>query len=204
VEDLLAGLGYGEITQTHVVNRLREITIKAQQPEPHPIPILHPPSSPSQSTKGNKSPIAGVEGLVYHLAGCCHPLPGQPILGVVTRSAKGISIHQQCCPNVEGVEGERLIFVKWNNLKDQSQTYPVDLIIEALDRVGVFKDILSRLSDQNINVRNAGVKTNIGQPALISLQIDIKDHEQLEHIMAKIKNMGDILHLRRVNTVDVG
>jgi (p)ppGpp synthase/HD superfamily hydrolase len=80
----------------------------------------------------------------------------------------------------------------------------VDLIIEALDRVGVFKDILSRLSDQNINVRNAGVKTNMGQPAIISLQIDIKDHEQLEHIMAKIKNMGDILHLRRVNTVDVG
>ena len=86
----------------------------------------------------------------------------------------------------------------------RDRTYPVDLIIEALDRVGVFKDVLSRLSDQNINVRNAGVKTAKGKPAMISLQIDIKDHEQLEQIMAKIKNMGDILDLRRVNTVGVG
>ena len=204
VEDLLAGLGYGEITQTHVVNRLREITVKIQQPEPHTIPTLNPSSPSTQSGKGTKSPIAGVEGLLYHLAGCCHPLPGQPILGVVTRGAKGISIHQQGCPNVEGVEGDRLIPVKWNRINDNGQTYPVDLIIEALDRVGVFKDILSRLSDQNINVRNAGVKTAKGKPAMISLQIDIKDHEQLEHIMAKIKNMGDILDLRRVNTVGVG
>lgn len=203
VEDLLAGMGYGEVTLNHVVNRLREITVKTQQPEPNVSPTLTPSPTSAPSSKGNKSPIAGVEGLLYHIAGCCHPLPGEPILGVVMRGAKGISIHRQGCPNVDGVEGDRLIPVKWNRINDNGQTYPVDILIEAMDRVGVFKDILSRLSDHNINVRNAGVKTGKGKPAIISLQIDIRDHEQLENVIAKIKNMSDILDLRRVNTLDV-
>ena len=203
VEDLLAGMGYGEVTLNHVVNRLREITVKAQQPEKNAVPTLNPLPTATPSAKATKSPIAGVEGLLYHIAGCCHPLPGEPILGIVTRGAKGISIHRQGCPNVDGVEGDRLIPVKWNPVNGNGQTYPVDILIEALDRVGVFKDILSRLSDQNINVRNAGVKTSKGKPAFINLQIDIRDHEQLEQIISKIKNMGDILDLRRINTVEV-
>ncbi|MEB3311386.1 MAG: bifunctional (p)ppGpp synthetase/guanosine-3',5'-bis(diphosphate) 3'-pyrophosphohydrolase [Snowella sp.] len=201
-EDLLAGLGYGEVTLNQVVNRLREITVKAQQPESHVIPALNPLPTSTTSSKNSKSPIAGVEGLLYHIAGCCHPLPGEPILGVITRGAKGISIHRQGCPNAENIEGERLIPVRWNPINGNGQTYPVDIVIEALDRVGVFKDILSRLSDHNINVRKAGVKTVTGKLAVINLQIDIRDHQQLENIIAKIKNLSDIVHLRRVNTVD--
>lgn len=201
-EDLLAGLGYGEVTLNQVVNRLREITVKAQQTASHPIPVVNPLPTSTASSKTSKSPIAGIEGLLYHIAGCCHPLPGEPILGVVTRGAKGISIHRQGCPNSENVEGDRLIPVRWNPVNSNDQTYPVDIVIEALDRVGVFKDILSRLSDHNINVRNAGVKTIKGKPAMINLQIDIRDHEQLENIIAKIKNMSDILNLRRINTVN--
>lgn len=202
VEDLLAGLGYGEVTLNLVVNRLRETTVKTQQTEVtlSSSPYVAHPGQPTE--KGSKSPIAGIEGLLYHIAGCCHPLPGEPIIGIVTRGAKGISIHRQGCPNVGHVEGERLIPVRWNPLNGSAQTYPVDIIIEAIDRVGVLKDILSRLSDHNINVRNAGVKTSLGKPALISLQIDIRDHEQLNSILAKIKNMTDIIDLRRVNSVE--
>ncbi|BFM39553.1 bifunctional (p)ppGpp synthetase/guanosine-3',5'-bis(diphosphate) 3'-pyrophosphohydrolase [Synechocystis sp. LKSZ1] len=202
VEDLLAGLGYGEVTLNLVVNRLRETTVKTQQTEVtlSSSPYIASPGHPTD--KGSKSPIAGIEGLLYHIAGCCHPLPGEPIIGIVTRGAKGISIHRQGCPNVGHVEGERLIPVRWNPLNGSAQTYPVDIMIEAIDRVGVLKDILSRLSDHNINVRNAGVKTSFGKPALISLQIDIRDHEQLNSILAKIKNMTDIIDLRRVNAVE--
>ncbi len=198
-EDLLAGLGYGEVTLNQVINRLREITIKSPNDF---VPVLNPVPTSTPSGKSSKSPIAGVEGLLYHIAGCCHPLPGEPILGIVTRGAKGISIHRQGCPNAENIEGDRIIPVRWNSVNGNDQTYPVDIVIEALDRVGVLKDILSRLSDHNINVRNAGVKTTKGKPAMINLQIDIRDHQQLENIIAKIKNMSDILHLRRVNTVD--
>ena len=208
VEDLLAALGYGEVTLNQVVNRLRD-EVKKQQPaeevEPEPEPE-YIPSSPVTSlpTSSSKSPIAGVEGLLYHLAGCCKPLPGESIIGVVTRSSRGISIHRQGCENAEKVPGERLIPVNWNPIDDRGRplTYPVDIQIEAIDRVGVFKDILARLSDQNINVRNAGVKTSYGKPALISLSIDIRDRQQFEYTINKIKNMSDILNIRRLNHID--
>ena len=208
VEDLLAALGYGETTVNQVVNRLRD-TIKEQQPvekvEEESEELLNSTSIinvPHQHSK--KSPIAGVEGLLYHLAGCCKPLPGEPIIGVVTRSSRGISIHRQGCSNVQNVPGERLIPVNWNPVDEQGQplTYPVDIQIEALDRVGVLKDILSRLSDRGINIRNAGVKTSPNKPALISLSLDIRDRQQFEYISQQIKQMSDILNIRRVMNSD--
>ncbi|MDJ0649939.1 MAG: bifunctional (p)ppGpp synthetase/guanosine-3',5'-bis(diphosphate) 3'-pyrophosphohydrolase [Xenococcaceae cyanobacterium MO_188.B19] len=210
VDDLVAALGYGEITQKQVVNRLREV-IKEQQPveeitEEEVIANLSAEvnTEAPAPVKGSKSPIAGVEGLLYHLAGCCKPLPGEPIIGVVTRSSRGISIHRQGCNNVEKIPGERLVPVNWNPIDEQGRplTYPVDLQIEAIDRVGVLKDILSRFSDQNINVRNAGVKTSRNKPALISLSIDIRDRQQFEYTINRVKNMSDILNIRRVSQGD--
>jgi len=204
VDDLLAALGYGEVTLNLVVNRLRE-EIKARQPitaatdllleDEVPLPTSSAPL-PSTST----APIAGIEGLLYSLAGCCNPIPGEPIIGVVTMSGRGISIHRQDCSNVEQIPGDRLIPVSWNEPDGSSrpQTYPVELQIEVFDRVGVLKDILSRLSDSNINVRSAQVKTYPGQTAVINLGIDIQDHPQLERTFNQIRKMSDVLQLRRV------
>lgn len=212
VDDLLAALGYGEITLNLVVNRLRE-AVKAQQPIAQTLNTeslqiqekLLPPSTPVKMLPAGKDhPIAGVEGLMHHISGCCNPVPGEPILGVVTQR-HGISIHRQGCPNVNNVPGERLVPVNWNRKGTDSrrrQTYPVNIQIEALDRVGVFKDILLRLSDQNINVRNAQVKTKIGKPALISLCIDVSDLQQLDGSLCQIKKMSDILNIRRLSKVE--
>ncbi len=206
VEDLLAALGYGEVTLNQIVNRLREITVKTQEEE---IPaektrFSNPCPPASCPAKQSKSPIMGVEGLVYNIAGCCHPLPGEPIIGIVTRGARGISIHRQGCSNIENVPGERLIPVRWNPTEENgnNKTYPVDIAIEALDRVGILKDILSRLSDNNINVRNAGVKTSRNKPAMINLRIDIRDRQQLECVISQIRNLSDILNIHRVNSVE--
>ncbi len=208
-EDLLAALGYGEVTLNLVVNRIRE-AVKIQQPitkaeSPTSSELTQVVSTTSFSSSAtsdtNKYPIRGVEGLLYHTAGCCNPLPGQPILGVVTRNARGIAIHRQGCSNVEDIPGERLIPVSWNpiNGNGRAPTYPVNLEIKVIDRVGIFKDILSRLSDQNINVGNAGVTTSYGKPALINMCIDIRDYQQLDLIINKIKNMSDVLNIRRVS-----
>ncbi len=207
-EDLLAALGYGEITLTQVVNRWRD-EVKALQPidlAPQ-IPVKEPTTTPkvprevsSTTTRPNDSPIIGVEGLMYYLAGCCHPIPGEAITGVVTRG-RGISIHRQGCHNLERVESDRFIPVKWNQAAENNsrqETYPVKVQIEALDRVGVLKDILSRLSDQGINVRHASVKTAIGQLALIDLGIDIRTRAQLEQVFTQIKKISDIRTIRRV------
>jgi GTP pyrophosphokinase len=208
VEDLLAALGYGEITLNQVVNRLRE-AVKTQ-PEPEVGEAEPETLLPSQNLDrdlappASKSPIAGIEGMLYYIAGCCKPIPGEPIIGIVTRSSRGIAIHHQGCPNVEDIAGDRLIPVSWNptNGGGRPQTYPIDIQIEAIDRVGVLKDILARLSDQNINVRNAGVKTSFGKPALISLSLDIRDRAQLQYSIQQIKNMSDILNVRRIGQIE--
>jgi GTP pyrophosphokinase len=208
VEDLLAALGYGELTLNLVVKRLRE-AVKATQPltldpQSPPIPPTTPIAKLPTTNVRKDEPIAGVEGLLHHLAGCCNPVPGEPIIGVVTR-LRGISIHRQGCPNVENVPGERVIPVSWNPTdigNGRPQTYPVNIQMEVLDRVGVFKDILSRLSDQNINVRHAQVRTQEGKPAIIDLCIDIRDHKQLETSFCQIRKMSDVLNMRRLSQVE--
>ncbi len=210
VEDLLAAVGYGEVTLNLTVNRLRE-AVKAQQPltkvdslVPAEVPLL-PTAARVLPVPASKSPIIGVEGLLYHLAGCCTPVPGEPIIGVVTRSSRGISIHRHGCANVEQVVGDRLVPVSWNateQSRSRPQAYPVDIQIEVIDRVGVLKDILSRLTDNTINVRNAQVKTYPDQTAIIHLGIDIRDHDQLERTFSQIRKLSDVLNLRRVSQVE--
>ncbi|MGC1248598.1 MAG: bifunctional (p)ppGpp synthetase/guanosine-3',5'-bis(diphosphate) 3'-pyrophosphohydrolase, partial [Spirulinaceae cyanobacterium] len=210
VEDLLAALGYGEITLNSAVNKLRE-EVKAQQAIEQVSPEAEINNeykirslANSKAKTKSKSPIAGVEGLVYYIAGCCNPLPGESIIGVVTRGSKGIAIHRQGCQNVENVPGERLVPVNWNpsHGNERPQTYPVNIQIEVIDRVGVLKDILARLSDQNVNVRKAEVKTSYGKPALIYLGVDVRDRQQLENCCQKIRQMGDILNLYRVSEIE--
>jgi guanosine-3',5'-bis(diphosphate) 3'-pyrophosphohydrolase len=211
-EDLLAALGYGEITLNLILNRLRE-AIRAKQPiDPAPVDedaelllLANTPAPTPAPVRGKGSPIIGVEGLLHNLAGCCNPVPGEPIIGVVTMGSRGISIHRQGCQNTENIPGDRLIPVSWNANEGSSvrpQTYPVQVQIEVFDRVGVLKDILSRLSDYNINVRSAQVKTFPGQTAVINLGIDIVDHNQLERIFTQIRKMSDVLKLRRLSQVD--
>lgn len=204
VEDLLAGLGYGEVTLNLVVNRLRD-AVKAQQPiapEPtHAEIIQEINTAPARSRDRSKSPILGIEGLLHHIAGCCNPLPGEGIIGVVTLGSRGISIHRQGCPNIENVTGDRFVPVSWNVQDDEagrSHTYPVNIQIEVIDRVGVLKDILSHLTDHKINVNNAQVKTFPGKTAIIDLGIDIRSHQQLEQTFNQIRKMADVLKLRRV------
>jgi GTP pyrophosphokinase len=208
VDDLLAAMGYGELTLNNVVNRLREV-VKASQPieaDPKASALLTTPLAklPTPSSSSKNGPIAGVEGLLHHIAGCCTPIPGEPIIGIVTRQ-KGISIHRQGCPNVENVAGDRVIPVSWNPTDIENgrpQTYPVKLQMEVIDRVGVFKDILTRLSDQNINVRNAQVRTQEGKPAIIDLCIDVRDNKQLESSFSKLRKMTDVLNMRRVSQLE--
>lgn len=205
VDDMLAGLGYGEVTLNHVVNRIRD-AVKAQQPiasTATPEELIQEAVAAAKPAPRSMSPILGVDGLLHHIAGCCNPLPGEPIIGIVTLSSRGISIHRQGCRNIENMTGDRLIPVSWNTTQEtqtRSQTYPVNIQIEVFDRVGVLKDILSHLTDHKINVNTAQVKTFPGQTALIDLGIDIRDHQQLEYTFSQIRKMTDVLNLRRVTT----
>jgi guanosine-3',5'-bis(diphosphate) 3'-pyrophosphohydrolase len=212
VDDLLAGLGYGEVTVNLTVNRLREEIIKAQKPKE----VLSSETSLGDSNQvladavtsphrhrmpPSKDPILGIEGLVYHIAGCCSPLPGEAILGSVSLGSRGIAIHRQGCHNIADVPGDRLIPVSWNtgDTTITRQTYPVEVKIEVIDRVGVLKDILSHLSDLQINVHKAQVKTFPGQTAEIDLGLDVRNSAHLEQTFRQLRKMTDVLNIRRLS-----
>jgi GTP pyrophosphokinase len=203
VEDLIAALGYGEVSLSSVVHRIRENIPALREAKPEVLEVK-PPILPSRPT--SKSPIIGVEGMLYSIAGCCKPLPGEPIVGVVTLGSKrGISIHRQDCPNLETIPGDRLLPVSWNTAchDDQPLTHTVDIRVETIDRVGVLKDILSKLADSKINVRQAHVKTKNGKTAMIYLSIDISDREQFERTCQQIKRISDIIAITRTTKQSV-
>ncbi|MGL5082604.1 MAG: RelA/SpoT family protein [Microcoleaceae cyanobacterium] len=213
-EDLLAALGYGEVTLNHVVNRLRDAVKDSSQIREVPQPqtfdselylatVGSVNSCAVSSTKKSHSPIMGVEGLMHHIAGCCNPIPGESIIGVVTCS-RGISIHRLGCQNVDKASGDHLVPLSWNPVSPQEgrpQTYFVKIQIEVLDRVGILNDVLSRLKDNNVNVCSAQVKTFRGAPAIIELGVEICNRSQFERTCTQIRNISDVLSLRRLNKV---
>ena len=206
-EDLLAALGFGALTLHQVINRLRE-EIRLQNIGPEEtlsnaeLAKQIEFQSIHNSTKRlpfSKVPILGVEGLDYRLGGCCSPLPGEQILGAVALGNHGITIHRKDCENVISTPTERRLPVRWNeDTSMENERFPVQLRIEVIDRVGILKDILMRLSDSRINVSDARVKTAIGKPACIDLKIEISSAQQLEITMSQIKSMADVLDIARV------
>jgi RelA/SpoT family (p)ppGpp synthetase len=206
-EDLLASLGFGGVTLQQVINRLREeIRLATEAAAPvlsneqvaAGVGTAHADHSPPLAP-GGASPIRGLEGLDYRLGGCCSPLPGEGIVGAVALGNHGITIHRQDCANVAQVPAERRLLVDWNPASTaQNRRYPVQLRIEVLDRVGVLKDILMRLSDHRINVSDARVRTAAGKPARIDLRVELDSASQLTNTLNQIRSMADVLDICRM------
>ncbi|MFM7435904.1 MAG: RelA/SpoT family protein, partial [Vulcanococcus sp.] len=210
-DDLLAAIGFGGVTLHQVLNRLREelrLASAVATPVPSNEELARTVSAQAEqaasstlpaTTHGDASPILGLEGLEYRLGGCCSPLPGEAIVGTVALGNHGITIHRQDCANLTAVPVERRLPVRWNPLAagEQRRRYPVQLRIEVLDRVGVLKDILSRLSDHRINVSDARVRTNPGKPARIDLRVELLSATQLRDTLDQIRSMADVLDIAR-------
>jgi (p)ppGpp synthase/HD superfamily hydrolase len=209
-DDLLANLGFGGVTLHQVLNRLREELRLANSAA---APVLsneelartvsaqaeHVSAPVPSAGHGAASAILGLEGLDYRLGGCCSPLPGEPILAAVALGNHGITIHRQDCANVAQVPAERRLPVRWNPAASdqEKRRYPVQLRIDVLDRVGVLKDILMRLSDHRINVSDARVRTTPGKPARIELRVELTGAAQLTSTLNQIRSMADVLDICR-------
>ena len=205
-DDLLAALGFGAITLHQTLNRLREEirlqnmnTLSPEKDNEFTQQFSSQTGASSQSKSSLKaSPIIGLEGLDYRLGGCCSPLPGEKIVGTVALGNHGITVHRQNCINLNSIPFARQLPVRWNeNSSKHTSKFTTQLRIEVIDRVGVLKDILMRLSDSGINVSDASVKTAYEKPACIDLKIEIENSEQLRMTMNKIRAMADVLDIAR-------
>ena len=205
-EDVFSSLGYGGLTLHQVLNRLRE-EIKIQSEDKENISNEDITQNIKEQTKISKfqtrlikkSPISGIEGLDYRFGKCCSPLPGEDIVGAVSLGNHGITIHRRDCENVNPIPIERRLPVGWNEYeKQENNKFPIQLRIEAIDRVGILKDILMRLSDKGINVSDANVKTALGKPAIINLCVELENYNQLNRTIDQIKSMADVIEIARV------
>ncbi len=205
-EDLLAALGFGGVTLQQVLNRLREeIRLKTVSTTDLLTNDDVAKKLKVQSNINTRHPhidggiILGLEGLDYRFGGCCSPLPGELIVGTVALGNHGITIHRQDCNNVESIPSERRLPVRWHyNAASEGQKFPVQLRIEVIDRVGILKDILMRLSDSAINVSDARVQTASGKPASINLRVELRSSSQLTATMDQIRSMIDVLDIARI------
>jgi len=190
-EDLLASLGFGGVTLHQVLNRLREEIRLASAVEA-------PPQSNEELAAAVGAQAEPLLPLPTHGAGVASPLPGESIVGSVSLGNHGITIHRQECANVQQIPLARRLPVRWNPASEaQQRRYPVQLRIEVLDRVGVLKDILMRLSDHRINVSDARVRTSPGKPARIDLRVELQSATQLTGTLNQIRAMADVLDIAR-------
>lgn len=185
--DLLAAVGYGDLSSSQIVNRLRE---QEQQDK-----AQRKPYSGSSAAPAKPSHVGSLGGLMHHLAKCCSPVPGEEIVGVVTRGS-GIAVHRSDCSNLLKIEAERHMAVDWS--QERHSTYPATLKVECLDRVGIAGDILKKISDNKINLRDLRVETHRDdKTATIHLILEVLDIEQLTRISQSISQISDVLRVQR-------
>jgi GTP pyrophosphokinase len=144
--------------------------------------------------------VQGVEGLLTNLGRCCNPVPGDPIVGYVTRG-RGVTIHRVSCPNMvatlrKGADG-RLVDVQWTSKPEK--TYPVKVQVSAYDRQGLVRDIAGLVADEHINMRSVealtGQKNNL---AIITAMLEIEDAAQLMRILTKMDRLSNVVEARRL------
>jgi guanosine-3',5'-bis(diphosphate) 3'-pyrophosphohydrolase len=189
LEDMLVALGYGEINVGRITGRLNKVV------EPDFDPLLHTFATRKESATARPGKdIQGLEGMMYQNAKCCNPLPGEPIIGVVTRS-RGVMIHRDDCINLLQANPNRRMYVSWEG-ENQSK-HSVKLDIHVIDRVGVLKDILTKIADCNANLSNTKVKILPDRTASIELTLEVEHLKHLDKVREAIYQINDVIGVRR-------
>jgi GTP pyrophosphokinase len=191
-DDLLAGIGGGDVSPGQLAAALQ-----AELPEKPPVPIPRPRQRPRATGDGDIR-ISGVGNLLTQIAGCCKPVPPEPILGYITRG-RGVSVHRNDCPNVLRLRVEdraRVIDVAWE--ESGKDTYPVALQLSAYDRAGLLRDITAVVASEEVNVAGLSSKTSPReQMAHVRLTVEVTDLAQLSRVMDRLTHLANVVEVRR-------
>jgi GTP pyrophosphokinase len=194
LEDFLAAVGAGDINGAQIANRILEMERRDQEEKERSILKAKPPTAPSADSSNGVN-ILGTGGLLVNLARCCNPMPGDKIVGYVTRG-RGVTVHREDCPNVSA-EPERLIDVTWGRVM-QEQRYTVPIEIVAYDREALMRDISTIIADEQVNMTtvNVLIRQNI---ATFQLTIEIGSMNQLTRILTRLERIPSVVEARRRN-----
>ncbi len=204
-DDLLVAVGAAEIRPHAVVvklnerlQQLRELREgKPAQPEDVEVVPL-PTTSTNRTNASAQLEVAGVSGLLTTLANCCNPLPGDEIIGYISRG-KGAVIHRADCRNISRYrerDRERLINVNWAGMSQQRYRAPISII--ARDRAGLIRDIATVVSDAGVNMTSVSSSVSAGQEvAYISATLEVESIEQMERLFTRLERIKDVRHVER-------
>ena len=184
LDDFYANIGYGSITTPQIVQRL---ALQQQQPK---ITVATPAKQPTSAVK-----IEGVENLLTRLAECCHPLPGDMIVGYITRN-RGVTIHRADCHNIVlETEKDRLVNAEWG---DTRASYSVNIQVQSADRVGLVRDITTLVAEEKININSFSSASNGDGTATTFLTLETENLSQLNRILTKLESIREVISASRV------
>ena len=194
VEDMYSAIGFGGLTANQIVNRLKEEYKKTLKPEETEEEILEnriqkTARRPSSSSHGIY--VKGVDNLLVRFSRCCNPVPGDEIIGYITKG-RGVSVHRKDCTNAADLmnDSERLIEVGW--VATARAMYNVDIEIRATDRKGLLAEITTQLDDARINIVTFSSRTTKEKVAIINLVLEIDDIEQMNRLIKKFHRIQGI------------
>ncbi len=193
VDDLLANIGYGKLSPKQVLNRLvPPLDIKEDRPEGLVQKIV-------QRIKRKKADtgirVKGMSDMLIRFGKCCHPLPGEPVIGFITRG-RGVTIHARDCRHIRDVDQDRLVEVEWERSEDVS--YLARLRVTNISKKGMLANISAILAQSEANIVDADVQTTVDKKGISTFTIEISDYNQLRDIISKIKKIKEVLKVERI------
>ncbi|MFR2838821.1 MAG: RelA/SpoT family protein [Zhenhengia sp.] len=204
-----ASIGYGSIKEKQIIQRLIDENIKLKKMPITPQQILDAHSDKDgfveeKQPKKSKSGIVvrGVGDVAVRFSKCCRPLPGDDIVGYITRG-RGVSIHRQDCTNIVHMceeEKERLIEAQWFNEEESHRTYITEIQITGSDRLGIIVDISKILTDMKVPVKSLNARTTKNHEAIFNIRIEITHTYQLDELTRKVMQIPDVVEIERVSS----
>ena len=193
-EDMFRLLAEGELKPVRAVNAAQELVTPAS--------IQEKPLTPTRARRSEERrkdfKVLGVGNLLTNMASCCRPVPGDPIVGFITRG-RGVTIHRQDCGNVlrhRTIAPERLVEVEWSI--DGDDSYPVDILVTAYDRHGLLRDITAVLADAKINVDAVNLSTDKKEHlSHMTLTVEVNNIQKISQVLSKISQLSNVIEARR-------
>lgn len=205
-DSILASLGHGGLKEGQVINKMQEEQKKVAKKDISESALLESLSDNAANTNIRKKSkngitVKGIEDIAVRFSKCCNPVPGDEIVGFITRG-RGVSIHRTDCINVMNLPSDdrtRLIPAEWQEFEDSKleEKYQTELQIYAHNRTGLIFDIIKIFSENNITINNMNARTNKQDVSTINLVFDIKGREQLTSLIGKMRQIAGVIDIER-------